>query len=106
MAVAKKQTSTVGLLIPTLLQNNLDGWRNPGWAGVTQTTADLLSYWFEEDRDSPQFHECQQTEIETIIYCHEILQIQNLYQLYQEPSPGKARVAKRQRRTSIAIRLY
>jgi len=52
-------TSAIGLLIPTLLQNDLEGWRNTGWAGVTQTTADLLSYWFEEDCPGPQFHECQ-----------------------------------------------
>ena len=90
----KQDTSTIGLLIPTLLQNDLEGWRNTGWAGVTQTTADLLSYWFEEDRDGPQFHDCQRQAIETIIYCHEILGIQSPYQLYQEFSPGHPRVSE------------
>jgi len=92
MATAKSQASTVGLLIPTLLQSDVEGWRNTGWSGVTQTTSELLSYWFEEERDGPQFHDCQQQAIETIIYCHEILQIQNPYQLYQEFSPNHSRV--------------
>lgn len=68
MATAKSQASTVGLLIPTLLPSDVEGWRNTGWSGVTQTTAELLSYWFEEERDGPQFHECQQRAIETIMF--------------------------------------
>lgn len=88
---------TIGMLIPTLLKGDVEGWRNTGWSGVTQTTAELLSYWFEEDREGPQFHECQQQAIETIIYCHEILGIQNPYQLYQEFSPGHSQVAEQAR---------
>ena len=84
MVQAKRQVNTVGLLIPTLLQGEVKGWRNTGWAGVTRTTAELLTYWFEEDREGPQFHQCQQQAIETIIYCHEILGIENPYQLYQK----------------------
>lgn len=84
--------NTIGLLIPTLLQGEVDGWRNTGWAGVTQTTLELLSYWFEESRDGPQFHRCQQQAIETIIYCHEILGIQNPYQLYEKFTPENSQV--------------
>jgi type III restriction enzyme len=90
----KRQVKTIGMLIPTLLQGEVEGWRNTGWSGVTQTTAELLSYWFEEDREGPQFHECQQQAIETIIYCHEILGIQNPYQLYQAFSEGHPRVSE------------
>ncbi|MEP0914219.1 DEAD/DEAH box helicase family protein [Leptolyngbya sp. GB1-A1] len=88
----KKQASTIGLLIPTLLQGEVEGWRNTGWHGVSQTTTELLSYWFEEDRDGPQFHPCQQKSIETIIYCHEILGIQNPFQLYQQFSNEHPRI--------------
>ncbi len=77
MVRANRQARTIGLLIPTLLQSEVEGWQNTGWAGVTQTTAELLSYWFEEDRDGPKFHQCQKQAIETIIYCHENLGIQN-----------------------------
>lgn len=79
----KQKIKTIGMLIPTLLKGEVEGWRNMGWAGVTQTTAELLSYWFEEDKGA-QFHSCQQQAIETIIYCHEILSVQNPYQLYQK----------------------
>lgn len=84
----------IGLLLPTLLKADLEGWRNTGWAGVTRTTEELLSYWFEEKRDGANFHPCQQQAIETIIYCHEILGIANPYQLYQEFSPNNPRVAE------------
>ncbi|MEP0781734.1 DEAD/DEAH box helicase family protein [Microcoleus sp. ZQ-A2] len=94
MVRANRQARTIGLLIPTLLQSEVEGWQNTGWAGVTQTTAELLSYWFEEDRDGPKFHQCQKQAIETIIYCHEILGIQNPYHLYQEFSPGHPTVAE------------
>ena len=81
---AKRRVNTISMLIPTLLQSDVEGWRNTGWSGVTQTTAELLDYWFEENREGPSFHEYQQQAIEAIIYCHEILGIQNPYQLYQE----------------------
>ena len=89
-----KKVKTMGMLIPTLLQGDVEGWRNTGWAGVTQTTAELLSYWFEEDRGGANFHRCQREAIETIIYCHEILQIKNPYQLYEEFSPNNSEIAK------------
>ncbi|AFY61837.1 DEAD/DEAH box helicase [Synechococcus sp. PCC 6312] len=82
------------LILPTLLQDDVEGWRNQGWSGVTQTTAELLHYWFEEERDGKNFHPCQQNAIETVIYCHEILRIQNPYQLYLEFSPANAKVAQ------------
>lgn len=92
MAQAKRKANTVKtieLLIPSLLQGEVEGWRNTGWAGVTQTTLELLSYWFEEDRDGPTFYQCQQQAIETMIYCHEILRIENPYQLYEKLSPER-----------------
>ena len=92
MARGESQANTIGLLIPEILQGEVEGWRNTGWSGVTQTTAELLNYWFEEDRDGPQFHRCQKQAIETIIYCHEILRIQTPYQLYQEFSPEHPKV--------------
>ncbi|MBD2160933.1 DEAD/DEAH box helicase family protein [Limnothrix sp. FACHB-1083] len=89
-----KKVQTVGMIIPNLLRGDVEGWKNTGWHGVTQTTAELLSYWFEEDRDGANFHPCQQQAIETIIYCHEILGIKNPYQLYEEFSPNHPEVSK------------
>lgn len=98
---AKGQAKTIGMLIPTLLQGDVEGWRNTGWAGVTSTTEELLRYWFEEERDGANFHPCQRQAIETIIYCHEILGIQNPYQLYQEFAPGHPRVAEASRSKTL-----
>lgn len=88
------KAKTIGMLIPTLLKGEVEGWSNQGWSGVTPTTEELLKYWFEEDRDGPQFHLCQRKAIETVIYCHEILGIQNPYQLYQEFSSGHPNIAE------------
>jgi len=51
----KGQAKNIGMLIPTLLQGDVEGWRNTGWAGVTSTTEELLRYWFEEERDGATF---------------------------------------------------
>jgi type III restriction enzyme len=89
-----KKAQANGMLIPSLLQGDVEGWRNTGWPGVTQTTAELLSYWFEEEREGASFHLCQQQAIETIIYCHEILGIQTPSQLYQEFAPADHRISE------------
>lgn len=90
----KRKINTIGMLIPNLLEGEVEGWRNTGWHGVTRTTLELLSYWFEEDREGPQFHLCQKEAIEAIIYCHEILGVQNPYQLYQKFSSDNSEIAK------------
>ena len=79
------QPKTLELLLPQALKGDIEGWRNMGWSGVTQTTEELLKYWFEEYKeDGIEFHYCQQAAIETVIYCHEILGIKNPYQLYTD----------------------
>src|SRR5690348_16013258 len=80
------------VLIPELplaktLEGEVDGWRNQGWlGGTTQTTIELLRYWFDERGDSG-FHDCQRHAIETAIYCHEVLQARNLRELYERLAP-------------------
>ncbi|MGK7892705.1 MAG: DEAD/DEAH box helicase [Xenococcus sp. (in: cyanobacteria)] len=88
----KSKIKAIEMLIPKLLKGDIEGWKNTGWAGVTQTTAELLSYWFEEEKEELRFHCCQQEAIETIIYCHEILGIKNPYQLYTEFASGHPRI--------------
>jgi type III restriction enzyme len=89
-----KKAQAIGMLIPSILQGDVEGWRNTGWSGTTQTTAELLSYWFEEEKEGASFHLCQQKAIETIIYCHEILGIQTPYQLYQEFAPANNQISE------------
>ena len=63
-------------------------WSDEGWHGVTQTTYDLLHYWFDRPEEAPEkFFPCQRRAIETIIYCHEILQARSLKELYQRVAP-------------------
>ncbi|HUT73563.1 MAG TPA: DEAD/DEAH box helicase family protein [Armatimonadota bacterium] len=70
------------------LAGDIEGWSKQGWPGVTQTTHDLLSYWFNRDPDSGEcFYLCQQRAIETVIYCHEALQEPTLARLYQRVAP-------------------
>jgi type III restriction enzyme len=70
------------------LRDEVDAWSKQGWHGVTQTTHDLLSYWFNRDEETEErFYFCQQRAIETVIYCHELLQVKTLLQLYQRVAP-------------------
>lgn len=69
------------------LQPEVKAWSNEGWPGVTQTTGELLSYWFKRDESSTRFYACQQEAIETAIYCHEILGVTNLRNLYDRLAP-------------------
>jgi len=74
--------------IPPVLEPEVDAWSKQGWPGVTQTTYELLSYWFNRDEETEErFYSCQQRAIETVIYCHEILQIRTLAELYGRLAP-------------------
>ena len=62
------------LYLAEALKEEVTAWANQGWPGVTQTTYELLSYWFNRDEEAEErFYECQRRAIETVIYCHEIL---------------------------------
>ena len=60
----------------TFLVNNIrkhvGNWRNEGYPGVTDTTKELLTFWFESDHiiKGRQFNFwfCQREAIETLIY--------------------------------------
>src|SRR3989304_1368926 len=56
--------------------------------GVTQTTLELFNYWFRRDEEATErFHPCQQRAIETIVYCHEILQTKTLQEVFERIAP-------------------
>lgn len=70
------------------LSSEVEAWANQGWTGVTQTTYELLSYWFNRDEEvNERFYDCQQRAVETFIYCHEVLQAKTLCELYQKLAP-------------------
>ena len=74
--------------LPLILEPEVEAWSKQGWTGVTQTTHDLLSYWFNRDEETEeQFYLCQQRAIETVVYCHEVLRIRTLRELYERIAP-------------------
>src|SRR3989338_6546149 len=77
------------LPLAAALEPEVKAWADQGWGqGTTQTTQDLLSYWFNRDLETDEkFHVCQRRAIETIIYCHEILGIETLKQAFERFAP-------------------
>lgn len=70
------------------LEGEVASWVEQGWPGVTQTTLELLNYWFRRDEEASEgFHACQRRAIETAVYCHEILQPQTLLELFERVAP-------------------
>ncbi|HCA67418.1 MAG TPA: restriction endonuclease subunit R, partial [Candidatus Jacksonbacteria bacterium] len=70
------------------LKGEVKAWADQGWQGVTQTTYELLAYWFNRAGETDEkFHDCQRRAVETIIYCHEILGIETLKQAFEKFAP-------------------
>jgi hypothetical protein len=86
-----RRTSNLGysqLYLAKALQGEVDGWSKQGWTGATQTTHDILSYWFNRDEETEErFYFCQQRAIETVIYSHEVLRVKTLAELYERLAP-------------------
>jgi type III restriction enzyme len=74
------------------LNGVIEGWEKTGWPGLTDTSYQLFRYWFRRDEDSysQRFHICQQRASESVVYCHEILQIRSLEELYLKTVPDIA----------------
>jgi len=72
------------------IRAEVDAWRRGGYAGVSQTSRYLLTYWFESDHEVPdedgnpipfRYHWAQREAIETIIYLYEVRGIHNVAEL-------------------------
>ncbi len=89
------QTALNQLILAERLRDEVTGWSNQGWPGVTQTTYQLMHYWFDRPEEaSERFYDCQKTAIETVIYCHEILQVKSVMELYQKVAPDALNFSK------------
>jgi len=85
-----------GLPLVQVLQESIIPWRRVDYEGVTEKTKRLLEFWFEEEHElangTPfEFWRAQRDAIEALIYCHEILKVDNLYELNRaldEPLPA------------------
>lgn len=70
------------------LEGEVKAWTDQGWPSVTQTTLELFNYWFKRDEDAGEhFYDCQRRAIETVVYCHEILQVTTLQELFERVAP-------------------
>lgn len=70
------------------LGGEVQAWVEQGWPGVTKTTLEIFNYWFKRDEDAVErFHPCQQRAIETLVYCHEILQAKTLQEVFERVAP-------------------
>jgi len=96
MAKSSAPAKSTSLILATDISNEVLGWRNQGYHPFpSETTRQLLSHWFDRDDDADaKFHECQRVAIETIIYLHEIRQIQSLRALYDAFAPDKLKLFK------------
>lgn len=82
------------LLLSQKLAEAVDQWASDDlsidqrWNGTTETTHQLLRYWFSRDEEATiRFHDCQRRAIETLIYVHEVMRVEgnpvtNLNDLY------------------------
>ncbi|MFQ5788321.1 MAG: DEAD/DEAH box helicase family protein, partial [Thermodesulfobacteriota bacterium] len=87
--MAKKNKEAFSrMYLAKALEGEVKAWVDQGWPGVTQTTLELFNYWFKRDEDAGEcFHDCQIRAIETVVYCHEILQVTTLQELFDRVAP-------------------
>ena len=76
------------MYLANALEGEVKAWVDQGWNGVTQTTLELLNYWFKRDDEATErFYPAQQRAIETLIYCHEILNAKTLQEVFEKITP-------------------
>lgn len=85
-----KSDSTTQSNLPFVraLRPLVKAWREDGYKGTSETTRRLLEWWFIEDHQLPdgstfKFYTAQREAMENLIFCYEVLQARNLYQLAQ-----------------------
>lgn len=71
------------------LRNAIQAWRASNYKGVTQTTRELLNYWFYTDHHLPNgrkftYYIAQKEAIETLIYVFEVEKVRTRKQLMEK----------------------
>lgn len=70
------------------LRNAVEAWRSAGYKGVTDTTRELLNFWFVQDHILPtgrqfKYHPAQRQAIETLIYVYEVEKVRSRTKLLE-----------------------
>lgn len=71
------------------LRNAVDAWRAGGYKGVTDTTRELLNFWFATDHIMPtgrtfRYHPAQRESMETLIYVYEVEKVRRRKDLLEK----------------------
>lgn len=76
------------MLLVDKLRADIDSWRESGYPGITETTRDLLTYWFEQDHfvsgNRFRYYFAQREAIETIIFLVEVKKYTDLIPVIKE----------------------
>jgi len=87
-------------LLPPLvpkLRRAVKQWRDQGYAGATETSRSLLTWWFDTPHLLPQadgtlaefqYYFCQREALETIIYLYDVAGVKDKYDLMRYDSSG------------------
>ena len=67
-------------------------WKKRGYPGITDTTRQLLNFWFIDHRlpngRNFRYHHCQREAVETIVYLYEVAKIRRHKELLEKFSPS------------------
>lgn len=90
-----------GKLLPPLvgeLRKKVKDWRNSGYEGATETSKNLLRWWFETEHPIPasdgsvflfQYYFAQREAVETIIYLHDVAKARDKHDLLRYDESGR-----------------
>lgn len=79
---------TTAACVPAI-REAVKSWRAENYKGITETTRELINYWFKTDHtlyngQSFRFHTAQREAIETLIYIFEVARIKNRKELLEK----------------------
>jgi len=81
------------------LRRDVSDWRDTGYPGASDTSRELLEFWFGRDHRTAQgnsfrYYFCQREAIETLVYLHEVREIRTLARLTAEFVEGDTAAAE------------
>ena len=96
---ALRESSSEKLMPPLVpeLRKKVKEWRDSGYVGATDTSRSLLSWWFNTRHLLPrtdgtmaefQYYFAQREALETIVYLHDVVGVQDKYDLMRFDSSG------------------
>src|SRR3989344_3798919 len=70
--------------IVNTLREAVSDWRKKEYAGASETSKQLLHYWFEEEHPDFQYYFAQREAIETLIYLYEVERLRNFFDIWRK----------------------